>query len=375
MTNFVADFVIGLQYGDEGKGKVAASLAAQCDYDTVVRYNGGPNAGHSVVLDEATVALHQIPTGALFKKHSYIGPGSVVSLKKLEEEVQEFETAMGFNPYPYLNISPKAILINETHISHDKANQALSQGSTSSGIAPAYSSFYQRTAQLAGELSWPYIDTTKKLSPFEVISSIEVISEPELTGTVLFEGAQGHYLNPYQGSYPYTTSSSSHPGSAAMTFGFPAKNIRNVIGVAKCYETRSGIDPDFYKVMKNDGTLLDTEYSSQDTDAFNLLSTQGKEIGVTTGRKRQVRWLDATRLIKAINETGANTLVIQKWDILAESSIYKYYYDGVETIFYSLEFMQKALIQLLIYNCPDLKHVQLGKSPHWADLTWSMLDD
>lgn len=369
MADFVADFVIGLQYGDEGKGKVAASLAAQCDYDTVARYNGGPNAGHSVSLDQGTVALHQIPTGALFKKQSYIGPGTVVSLTKLDKEVEDFQSIMGFNPYSYLKISPKAVLINQSHITEDKANQALSQGSTSSGIAPAYSSFYERCAQLAGELSLPYVDVTK--SP----SSFEIISDPELTGTVLFEGAQGHYLNPYQGSYPYTTSSSSHPGSAAMSFGFPTSNIRNVIGVAKCYETRSGTDPDFYKVMKNDGTLLSVEHTNQDTNAFNLLSAQGKEIGVTTGRKRQVRWLDATRLIKAINETGTNILVIQKWDILAESSVYKYYHNGVETVFYSLEFMQKALIQLLTFNCPALKHVQLGNSPHWADLTWSMLDD
>lgn len=369
MTSFVADFVIGLQYGDEGKGKVAASLAAQCNYDTVVRYNGGPNAGHSVALDQCTVALHQIPTGALFKKQSYIGPGTVVSLKKLEKEVEDFQSAMGFNPYPYLKISPKAILINESHIAEDKANQALSQGSTSSGIAPAYSSFYERSAQLAGELSWPYIDVTK--SP----SSFEVISDSKLTGTVLFEGAQGYYLNPYQGSYPYTTSSSSHPASAAVTLGFPTSNIRNIIGVAKCYETRSGTDPDFYKVMKNDDTLIDVEHSNQDANAFNLLSNQGKEIGVTTGRKRQVRWLDTTRLIKAINETGTNILVIQKWDIFAQSFIYKYYYNGRATVFYNLDLMQKTLIELLTFNCPSLKHIQLGNSPHWADLTWGMLDD
>lgn len=360
MADFQADFVIGLQYGDEGKGKVAASLAAQCDYDTVARYNGGPNAGHSVVLDKVSVALHQIPTGVLFKKHSYIGPGTVIDFNKLEKEAKQIEEALGFSPYEYLHISPQAIVINGDYITQDKANQALTQGSTSSGIAPAYSAFYERSAELTANYSWPH-------------KNEETIKSLPLSGRWLFEGAQGHYLNPYQGSYPYTTSSSSHPGSAAMTFGFATNSIRNIIGVAKCYETRSGKDPDFYKVMLNDGSLKDMSfYQSSDEEHFSFLAKEGNEIGVTTGRNRQVRWLDATRLIRSINETGTNILVIQKWDILSKNSVYKYYNNGTETVFYSIDFMQKGLSALLKHNCPSLKEIKIGSSPHYNDLTWNI---
>lgn len=360
MTDFAADFVIGLQYGDEGKGKVAASLAAQCNYDTVARYNGGPNAGHSVVLDKVSVALHQIPTGVLFKKQSYIGPGTVIDFIKLEEEAKQIEGALGFSPYEYLHISPQAIVINGSHIIEDKANQALTQGSTSSGIAPAYSAFYERSAELATNYSWPH-------------KNRETINEIKLQGNWLFEGAQGHYLNPYQGSYPYTTSSSSHPGSAAMTLGFPTNNIRNIIGVAKCYETRSGKDPDFYKVTSVNGILKESLHQGKDQEHFDFLAKEGNEIGVTTGRNRQVRWLDANRLINAINQTGTNILVLQKWDILAKNSVYKYYYNGAETGFYSIDFMQKGLCGLLKYNCPSLKNIKISSSPNWSDLTWDDL--
>jgi adenylosuccinate synthase len=342
-----SDFVIGLQYGDEGKGKVAASLAAQCNYDIVARYNGGPNAGHSVAIGNKNIALHQIPTGALYKKTSYIGPGTVLSFTKLEKEAKAFEEIMGFSPYEYLKISPKAIIINEDHVTIDKANQALTQGSTSSGIAPAYADFYSRNAHLASEYSWPYKDK-------------ELISELPLKGRILFEGAQGHYLNPYQGNYPYTTSSSSHPGSAAMTFGFPTSNIENIIGVAKCYETRSGIDPFFHR----------SDDTSEDKDCFNLIAELGNEIGVTTGRNRGIRWLNATKLIEAINETGTNILVLQKWDILAQTNLYKYYHNETQAVFYSLEFMQEALAALLKHNCRNLEQIKFSSSPQPFDLTW-----
>lgn len=356
-----ADFVIGLQYGDEGKGKVAASLAATFNYKIVARYNGGPNAGHTVQLENKSVALHQLPTGVLFKKQSYIGPGAVISFNKLEQEASKINEVMGFCPFQYLTISPQAIVISDSHISADIQSQAKTQGSTSSGIAPAYASFYNRDALLARDYTWP--DKNGR----ETINYL-----PKINGNVLLEGAQGYYLNPYQGSYPYTTSSSSHPGSAAATFGFSTSKIRNVIGVAKCYETRSGIDPDFYKIMLRDGNLIEID-QSKDTNVFSQLQKEGKEIGVTTGRNRQVRWLDATRLIKAINETGTNILVVQKWDILSKLNTFVYYHNGAEVTFETVEVMKKALKSLLEINCPSLTRIIYSASPYYYDIDWQDL--
>ena len=192
-------------------------------------YNGGSNAGHTISFPFGPpLKLHQIPSGVAFAKNSHIGPGSLVNFTKLKEEALNFEEIMGFSPFDYLTISKKAIVVTEADILSDVANQAATQGSTSSGVAPAYSNFYNRKCLLAGELRF----APKKEN---------IIRDTHYTKNLLLEGAQGWYLNPYQGNYPYTTSSSCHPASAAVTFGFPANKIRNIIGVAKCYETRRAL--------------------------------------------------------------------------------------------------------------------------------------
>jgi adenylosuccinate synthase len=353
-----ADFVIGLQYGDEGKGKIAASLSGQLDYELVARYNGGPNAGHSVKVPgvEYTLKLHQLPSGVAFRKKSHIGAGCVIDLDKLYEEADDFSSIMKFHPFGYLTIDPKAIVINDTHVLEDKNLHAIKQGSTSSGIAPAYSDFYNRTATLAEDKGFQYYKNNL-VQPIKSAKSI------------LFEGAQGYYLNPYQGEYPYTTSSSSHPGSAMSSFGIPVSKARNIIGVAKCYETRSGIDPNFCKVMDADFNYIDTPNCNFSLESiYEAIAKTGNEYGVTTGRKRHVRFLDVARLINSINKTGTNILVLQKWDILEEVSYFynnafSYYYNGNLYTVTSSENMISRVMSLLLDNCPNLTKVEIEADP------------
>ena len=357
-----ADAIFGLQYGDEGKGKIAAGIAQSTDHFLSARYNGGSNAGHSVHFkDKPTLYLHQIPTAVAYKKQGYIGPGCLVDFQRLKKEAVEFEKVMGFNPFEYLYISPKAICVTEKHKQRDRADQAINQGSTSAGVAPAYSDFYNRDVTLANEAMFTW-------------NNRNLIREFKYLKTLLLEGAQGWYLNPYQGNYPYTTSSSSHPAAAAVSFGFPANKIRNVIGVAKCYETRSGFDPTFHHALLLDGTTTHVDSTPYD-ELYNEIVAVGNEYGVTTGRRRGIRFLDLTRLINAVNDSGTNILVIQKWDILQEVSLrydnaFSYYMGGNIMTCDSCVNMVSNIREILGKNCPDLEKIMISSSPI-NDIDWS----
>ena len=362
--NSHADVVIGLQYGDEGKGKITAGIASYCDYDLTARYNGGANAGHTVNLENnKQLRLHQIPSAVAYKQKGYIGPGSLIDWERLDNEELHFNEIMGFSPYEYLNISPKAIVVTQEHKTKDLNYHASSQGSTSSGVAPAYSEFYNRTTPLAKAYCWPNHKNE------------DIIKDIFETNKLLLEGAQGFYLNPYNGSYPYTTSSSSHPCSAAVTFGFSSKKIRHVIGVAKCYETRSGTDPFFDHLMADEITGEMIPESSiegyQDRlKIYNKIQETGQEIGVTTGRKRKVRFLDLTRLIKAINETGTTVLVINKWDILDEFSLFN---GGKFVSFNNIDEMKDYINVMIQITCPDIQKIFHSSSPK-NDINWDFLN-
>lgn len=359
ILNDYADIVIGLQYGDEGKGKISAAIAEQIDnYDIVARYNGGPNAGHSVHIENNPniLKLHQIPSGAAFKKNSHIGAGCVIDIDKLYQEANEFNSVMGFHPFAYLTIDPKAIVIDPIHVKEDRNLHAAKQGSTSSGIAPAYGDFYNRTSKLAEDLEVTYY---KK----NLVQSLNTIN------TLLLEGAQGWYLNPYQGNYPFTTSSSCHPGSAASTFGFPVSKIRNIIGVAKCYETRSGIDDNFNKVLNANENYIDPIPVDFDLNQiYQVITEAGNEYGVTTGRKRAVRFLDLNRLIKSINESGTNILILQKWDILQQvdftiANSFSFYYEAKLVTSMGLHPMIEKVLSILKSECSQLEQIHIEADP------------
>lgn len=353
------DAVVGLQYGDEGKGKITASIVDQMDYEYTVRYNGGPNAGHSIHKNNgAHYALHQLPSSIAYQKPGYIAPGSVLDFEKLMKETSDFILVEGFDPLDYLYIHPQVSLIEPKHLIEDTKYHHGKQGSTASGIAPAYAEYYNRTGKTFKSLE-------KELQNYSFL-------EKQLydVNNLLLEGAQGFYLNPQAGNYPYTTSSNCSPASAASSMGFAASKIRNVVGVAKCYETRSGEDPTFYNVFKeNNFTSEKISFSEQDYQDFDKIQTIGNEIGVTTGRKRKVRFLCLNRLTNAIHSTGTNIVVINKWDILDKANTCKCVIDGKVLSFETSSAMFSFLKSTLQLCCPHLKHVIYSASPY-SDITW-----
>ena len=355
IINSHVDAVVGLQYGDEGKGKITAGILSQTQYDVTARFNGGPNAGHSIHKENgAHYALHQLPSSLVYNQPGLIGPGCAVDYEKLKKEIIEVNAVEGLNVEHKLFVARNVCHIKEKHILEDKAFHASNQGSTSSGIAPAYSDFYNRT----NDNYW---------------NRREYMPPPPVINTMLLEGAQGFYLDIYQGEYPYVTSSHISPAFAAASFGFSPKKIRNIIGVAKCYETRSGIDPYFEFVMNTYGELRPVNADFDFADIYDQIQKAGNEFGVTTGRKRQIRFLDVNRLIKSINCTGTTHVVINKWDILEELDACCYFYDGnlficdKESMFPEV----KALIQCY---CPDVKEVFYSASKT-NDIDWSFLNN
>ena len=283
-----ADIIFGLCWGDEGKGKISNALSSKYDY--VCRWNGGPNAGHTVYLNGKKYKTHVIPSGVFHNKKSIIGPNCVINIDKFFDEL-EYLSKEGFDT-SLIKVSPKTHIITERHIQYDLKFLKPKLGTTGQGIAPCYSDKALRVGKLAKD----YLDK-------------KYIWNGELDGDVLCEGAQSFWLDLNYGDYPYVTSSETLPYSAC-SLGFSPKKIRDIIGIAKIYDTKSGVDPLFPESL-----WLDEE--------LNKIIDLGKEYGTTTGRKRLVNWLNFNRLLNAVRIYGTNKLIINKCDILQELNIFK----------------------------------------------------
>jgi adenylosuccinate synthase len=282
------DIIFGLAWGDEGKGKISNAISK--NYDIVCRWNGGPNAGHTVYINDKKYKTHIIPCGVFQNKLSVIGPNCVINIDKFFDEIQYlnkecFDTSL-------IKVSPKAHIITEKHIQYDLKFLKPKLGTTGQGIAPAYADKMLRIGKLAGS----YLDK-------------KYIWDGDLYGNILCEGAQSFWLDINYGDYPYVTSSETLPYSAC-SLGFSPKLIRDIIGVAKIYDTKSGVDPLFPESLWNDEDL-------------NKIIELGKEFGSTTGRKRIVNWLRLNHLKQAIKISGTTKLIINKCDILQDINKYK----------------------------------------------------
>ena len=293
MIDFV-DIIYGLSWGDEGKGKITNALAE--NYDYVCRWNGGPNAGHTVYVDGVKYKTHIVPSGIFKDKVSVIGPGCVFHVDQLMEEINYLSTS-GFD-MKLIKVSPKAHVITDKHIQYDIENLQSEFGTTGKGIAPCYSDKMLR----------------KGIRASEVLSSY-ILWDEKLKGRVLCEGAQSVNLDVDHGDYPYVTSSSTMPYSAC-SLGFSPRKIRRMIGVAKAYDTRVGNDP----ILFPD--------SLWDDETLNAIIEEGKEYGSTTGRKRKANWLNLDRLIHAINISGTTEVIINKCDVLEKIDVFKVYYNN-----------------------------------------------
>jgi adenylosuccinate synthase len=332
------DVLLGLQWGDEGKGKIVDVLAPQ--YQVVARFQGGPNAGHTLEFDGIKHVLHQIPSG-IFRADikNIIGNGLVldpVVLRKEIEGLSKYKLPLHQN----LFISKKAALILPTHRLLDAASEqakgAAKIGSTLRGIGPTYQDKIARQGLRVGDILSPdffnkynrlveqhkvilafnqydyestlaeaertFFESIEFLKQFNLVDSEYVINQAVKDGqTILAEGAQGSLLDIDFGSYPFVTSSNTTTAGACTGLGLPPSTIGEVFGIFKAYCTRVGSGP------------FPTELHD---DAGEQMRQEGREFGSTTGRPRRCGWLDLPALRYAIMINGVTQLIMMKVDVL-----------------------------------------------------------
>jgi len=297
MKTSIVDVVIGMQYGDEGKGKIANQMAASGEYDYVVRFNGGGNAGHTIYLNGEKIVTHLVPCGILHGIPSVIGNGCVINTQKLFDELAYLE-GLGFDT-TLLKIAENAHIITQEHIDEDSKDTKI--GTTRTGNGPCYRDKFARTGLRATDVP--------ELVPYLVDMHSLIHSQPK---KFLAEGAQGYWLDVDFGDYPYVTSSNTGVG-AVLNNGFNYKQVRNVVGVIKCYSTYVGAKG----------------YQKTD-ERFDQLREIGQEYGATTGRPRQIDWLNIQEVITACQMNGVTKLIINKMDVLRQvNSAWNYYENGM----------------------------------------------
>lgn len=322
------DVCCGLAWGDEAKGKIVAHLSKTRNYDYVCRWAGGHNAGHTIYKNNKKYKTHLIPSGVFYGIKSIIGPDCVIEKNAFLQEIEyleqnNFDTKL-------IKVSPKCHIIQEDHILEDKNTLAISQGSTSRGIAPCYRDKYARKgSRVCDDENYDFFK--------------EYIWDEELNGNILCEGAQGFWLDINYGNYPYVTSSNTLP-YGCCNLGFSPKAITNIYGACKIYDTRSGIDPDFPEELF-------------DSEELKIIGEIGCEFGVTTGRKRKVNWLNLDKLIKSINISGTTQCIISKTDVLYEAKIFKLYYNNILETFVSMDNMKSFINEKIYNNCKYVEKI------------------
>ena len=287
----ITDIVIGLQHGDEGKGKVTHHLLKSGRYTHCIRFNGGCNAGHTIYHHGKKFVTHHIPAGVFFGVKSIIGPGCVLNIGKFLEEV-EYLKKNGIDTSS-VRIAKNTHVITESHVREDARDDHI--GTTKTGNGPAYRAKYGRRGIRAEDVH--------ELRSF-VVDMHDELYKGEREAVILMEGAQGFWLDVDWGDYPYVTS--SHTGTAAALLnGIDPRSVRDVWGVIKMYETYVG-----KKIFQPDSPV------------FDEIQRTGQEFGATTGRVRQCNWLDCEQLTQAIRMNGVNKLVVNKVDVLREVGVW-----------------------------------------------------
>ena len=329
--------IVGAQWGDEGKGKVTDFFAGESDY--VVRFHGGNNAGHTVVVNGNTYKLHLIPSGVIYGKPiSVIGNGVVVDPKVLLDEI-DYIIKKGVEPK--LMVSDRAHVIMPYHITLDEAlsnhQGKLAAGSTKRGIAPVYADkmfrngirlidllepdvfreklengygFSKRLIEKSlghklgiskEEIFYTYSGYGQQLKEYVADTAVELYNAHKSGKSILFEGAQGISLDVDHGVYPYTTSSNTAAGHISTGTGVSFRDIDRIIGVVKAYLSRVG-----------EGPLPSEMYG----DSAVSLREKGHEYGTTTGRPRRMGWLDLVQVRQAVRVNGLTEIALTKLDVL-----------------------------------------------------------
>ena len=382
--------VLGTQWGDEGKGKVVDLLTDRAKY--VVRYQGGHNAGHTLVIDGEKTVLHLIPSGILRENVTcIIGNGVVLSPEALMTEVTMLEER-GVPVRERLKISEACPLILPYHVALDvareKARGTKAIGTTGRGIGPAYEDKVSRRGLLVGDLfnaedfaaklkevldihnftltqyyGEEPVDFDKTLADAMAVADIlramvvdvtDELDKAQKAGLpIMFEGAQGTLLDIDHGTYPYVTSSNTTVGGVATGAGFGPLNLDYVLGIVKAYTTRVGSGP------------FPTEL---DDDVGEHLGVKGHEFGATTGRKRRTGWFDAVAMKRAVQINSITGFCLTKLDVL----------DGLETLQICVGYKDKdgnvKDVPPMAADGYDLVTPVYEEMPGWSDNTFGVTD-
>ncbi|MET1219099.1 MAG: adenylosuccinate synthase [Glaciecola sp.] len=382
--------VLGTQWGDEGKGKVVDLLTEKATY--VVRYQGGHNAGHTLVIDGEKTVLHLIPSGVLRDNVTcVIGNGVVLSPEALVKEMTMLEER-GVPVKERLKISEACPLILPYHIALDQAreiargNKAI--GTTGRGIGPAYEDKVSRRGLRVGDLfnaedfatklkdilayhnfmltEYYKVDAVEFDAVYEqamafaeivkpmIVDVTDLLDRADKAGTeIMFEGAQGTLLDIDHGTYPYVTSSNTTVGGVATGAGFGPLKLDYVLGIVKAYTTRVGSGP------------FPTEL---DCEVGNHLGVKGHEFGATTGRKRRTGWFDAVVMKRAVQINSITGLCLTKLDVL----------DGLETLSICVGYKDKdgniADVPPMAADGYDVIEPVYEDMPGWSDTTYGVTD-
>jgi adenylosuccinate synthase len=322
----IADVVLGLQHGDEAKGKITHQLCSKGNYTHVIRFNGGCNAGHTIYHEGKKFVTHHIPAGVFYGIPSIIGPGCVVDPDQFFREIEELEAA-GIEAESLVSIAKNAHVITKLHKEEDGKDTKI--GTTKRGNGPAYRDKYDRKGLRAEDLNC--------FEDYLVDIYEELYSKPDVE--VLFEGAQGFGLDVDHGDYPYVTSSHCTT-AAALLNGVPPQAVRNVWGVAKIYETYVG-----------------AKSFQPDDEIFDTIQEVGEEFGATTGRKRQCNWMNLQDLMKAVRMNGVTDLVFNKMDVLENVGEWKMY-NGDNTIdFKDKEHLKSWITSYLNFHSSGVNNI------------------
>ena len=388
VVNNGVDIILGIQWGDEGKGRVVDLYAGE--YDIVARFGGGDNAGHTLVVGDRKIALRIVPSGVLQERPElFIGGGTVVSLTGLAQEFDMLES-IGVDT-SRIRISDRAHVVFPYHAALDRANEKArgdaAIGTTGRGIGPAYTDKVSRTgitfgdlrketaladkirhnllaraSQLAQSDSVPteedIIAQTLSLAPRlleHVVDGVSYLHEALEAGKrVLVEGAQGTLLDVGFGTYPYVTSSHTIAGGACVGLGLGPTHVSRVVGIAKAYCTRVGAGP------------FPSELFDAQGDA---LRERGAEFGTVTGRPRRCGWFDAVAARYAKRLNGLSSVVVTKLDVLSgleKVAIVTGYRSGGKSVGFEAAAAPDLELELVWYDgwSEDVSHVRkIGDLP------------
>jgi adenylosuccinate synthase len=367
--------IVGLQWGDEGKGKIVDYYADR--FDAVVRYNGGSNAGHTIVIGGRTFVFHLLPSGSLKKKKLLIGPGVALDPLTLKDELELIAKEGG---QADLLVDERCTVVTplekemDTFIEGLRGDNPL--GTTKRGIGPSYAMRALRLSPRAGDFAAGTFDMKPaiafyrsfmkeipELGPWtsEAKSVLagrtgdvggQIMELNEKDRSVMFEGAQGVLLDLVYGTYPYVTGAHTIANYVPAGLGIPNSSLGDVMGIAKAYTTRVGSGPFPTETLDETGMKIRKE---------------GKEYGATTGRPRRIGWLDLVALKYAVKLNGVSELAVTKLDILTKVHEMKvctsYSVDGTETSDFSKALPKLASVEPVYKEMPSFYGAELSGGP------------